>query len=319
MRIIHIVLAGWLLTTVSNNCFGEAWRGIIPLKSSRADVERLLGPPTGPLVTYYLSDVTVDFWYSKCRCGDKCKNDLWNVPPDTVTSIRVNLKGLVRLADLKLDLSQFKKLRLADDVPRSFIYTNEKEGLDIEGGNEYASALIYGPRLEDNHLRCSPPSPAEIRGKYWHGIVPLHSTRADVERLLGQPNAKYGRYDIGNEQATITYIANQSSLWDVPNETVTSIMVSYHRTVCFSNLQLDLTRFKRSTDPHVTNHAYYTNSENGIRYVVWEGPGDANGTVLYVVYEPSANDAKQFRRRSDPRNAKGGRSQGHQNQKRIQA
>jgi hypothetical protein len=48
------------------------WRGIIPLKSTRADVERLLGHSTGPLPTYYLSDSTVTFWYSHCRCGDKC-------------------------------------------------------------------------------------------------------------------------------------------------------------------------------------------------------------------------------------------------------
>ena len=47
MRIIHIILAGWMLVTVSNTCRGKDWRGITPLKSSRADVERLLGRPTG--------------------------------------------------------------------------------------------------------------------------------------------------------------------------------------------------------------------------------------------------------------------------------
>lgn len=161
MRIIQGVLAGWLLITVSNNCSGKEWRGIIPLKSSRADVERLFGRPTGPLPTYYLSDRTVTFSYSHCRCGDKCKNDLWNVPPDTVTSIYVGMKGIVRLADLGLDLSQFKKSRLADDLPGSFIYDNAKEGLAIEGGEEYVTALIYGPRAEDNHLRC--PSQSTTR------------------------------------------------------------------------------------------------------------------------------------------------------------
>lgn len=32
MRIIHIILAGWLLMTVSNNGSGKDWRGIVPLK-----------------------------------------------------------------------------------------------------------------------------------------------------------------------------------------------------------------------------------------------------------------------------------------------
>jgi len=168
MRIIHVVLAGWFLITVSNNCFGNDWRGIVPLKSSRADVERLLGQPTGPLPTYYLSDNTVAFWYSHCRCGDKCKDDGWNVPVDTVVSIRVDLKGVVRLADLGLDLTQFKKLPGDDDVPASFVYSNAEEGLAIEGGGEYASALIYGPRLKDNHLRCPHRSSEPLNRKSYY-------------------------------------------------------------------------------------------------------------------------------------------------------
>jgi hypothetical protein len=157
MRIIHIILAGLIVITLTNTCLGKDWRGITPLKSSRADVERLLGKPTGPLPTYYLSDSTVTFWYSHCRCGDKCEDD-WNVPVDTVLSIHVDLKGIVRLADLGLDLSQFKKSRLADDLPASFVYSNAEEGFAIEGGGEYVSTLIYGPRQKDNHLRCPLPN-----------------------------------------------------------------------------------------------------------------------------------------------------------------
>ena len=52
---------------------------------------------------------------------DKCKDDIWNIPPDTVTGIYVDVKGVVRLTELKVDLSQFKKSRLADDVPESFV------------------------------------------------------------------------------------------------------------------------------------------------------------------------------------------------------
>jgi hypothetical protein len=179
MRIIHVILAGWILITVNHTCLGKDWRGIIPLKSTRADVERLFGRPTGPLPTYYLSDSTVTFWYSHCQCGDKCKDDDWNVPVDTVVSISVDLKGVVRLADLGLDLTQFKKLPGDDDVPASFVYTNAKEGFAIEGGGEYASTLIYGPRAEDDHLRCRHNSaPSQTEAKEGRGAVPLHSKRA---------------------------------------------------------------------------------------------------------------------------------------------
>ncbi|HXT64153.1 MAG TPA: hypothetical protein VN696_14035 [Pyrinomonadaceae bacterium] len=182
MRIIHIVIAGCFLIALSNNCFGKDWRGIIPLKSSRADVEGLLGRPTGPLPTYYLSDNTVTFWYSHCQCGDKCKDDDWNVPPDTVTGIYVGLKGIVRLSDLGFDLSQFKKSRLADDVPGSFSYSDAKEGFAIEGGEEYASALIYSPRAEDDYLRCDHKPSTEAQNGNSTSMVSRQSSSAAVRR-----------------------------------------------------------------------------------------------------------------------------------------
>ena len=33
-------------------------------------------------------------------------------------------------------------------------------------------------------------------GKGWRGIIPLHSTRADVERLLGQPTEETSKYSV---------------------------------------------------------------------------------------------------------------------------
>lgn len=153
MRFLHLVFAAWIVLTLADCCAGKPWRGIVPLKSTRADVERLLGPSTGPLTTYYLSDVTVYFQYASCRCGEKCKDD-WNVPPGTVIVINVGMKGVVKLADLNIDLTDFKKLPGDEDIPGSFIYKNDEDGFAIEGGGDYVSALIYGPRAKDEHLRC---------------------------------------------------------------------------------------------------------------------------------------------------------------------
>ncbi|SRR5258706_10501519 len=154
MRFLQLVFAAFVVLTITNHCTAKAWRGIVPLKSTRVDVERLLGPPTGDLPTYYLSDSTVDFQYAKCRCGDKCKMDGWNVPPDTVTVIRVGMKGVVKLADLKINLTHFKRWQSDEDVPGSYIYKNEEDGFAIEVGGEYVSALIYTAREADDRLRC---------------------------------------------------------------------------------------------------------------------------------------------------------------------
>ncbi|MDQ2975097.1 MAG: hypothetical protein M3R69_06770 [Acidobacteriota bacterium] len=169
MRFVHITFAALIVLTVTNCCNAKAWRDIVPLKSTRADVERLFGPPTGPLPTYYLPDVTVDFGYSSCRCGEKCKNDDWNVPPDTVTVIRVGMKGVVKLADLNIDLTKFKKWPGDEDVPGSFFYKNDEDGFAIEAGGGDVSALIYGPEAKYDYLRC----PRSKRQNYKLNCLPI--------------------------------------------------------------------------------------------------------------------------------------------------
>src|ERR1044072_2921350 len=49
-----------------------------------------------------------------------------------------------------------------------------------------------------------------VQAKGWRRIVPLHSTRADVERLLGTPDRKSNikpvvRYDLEEETVVIIY------------------------------------------------------------------------------------------------------------------
>src|SRR6266576_125893 len=129
-------------------CLGKSWRGITPLKSTRADVEHLLGASTTDPPTYYFSDETVQIEYSKCRCEQKCSYDEWNVPPGTVTRIRVRLKREVKLAVLQLKLAEFEKIGDADLVDQ-FVLVNEKEGFAVEVGRGSVFGFIYEPLAED--------------------------------------------------------------------------------------------------------------------------------------------------------------------------
>ena len=301
MRIIHVVLAGWMLITVSNTCFGKEWRGITPLKSSRADVERLLGRPTGPLPTYYLSDVTVTFWYSRCRCGEKSEDDCWNVPVDTVVSIYVTLKGVNRLADLGLDLTRFKKTQGDYDVPGSFRYSNAEEGFGLEGGEEYVNALIYGPRTKDERLRCPRDSPPlKTKGNEWRGIVPLHSTRADVEKLLGpakpSKQTEMSDYETENEEVTVLYASgppcsnNGFRMWKVPHDTVVGIIIHPKKELLLANLNLDDRQYKKTdSQGHGPPYFYYTNEQEGHQYEVTQG------RIMSIVYTGTAKDKNDLR------------------------
>jgi hypothetical protein len=165
MNFRHIIVAIAIVLAVEGHLSAKAWRGIVPLKSTRADVERLLGSSTGEPPTYYLSENTVYVQYSKCRCGDKCKEDEWNVAPGTVLLISVEVKGLVKLADLKLDLSDFQKEPGDYDLPDHFYYVNRKQGLSIEVGRGYVGSYTYGPPAKEYHRRCSNPRIKKRHGR----------------------------------------------------------------------------------------------------------------------------------------------------------
>jgi hypothetical protein len=152
---ISIVGKPFLLLTfvilLSGNVFSvKEWRGIVPLKSTRADVERLLGRPDNESIsTYYLPEATVSFQYSQRKCDEG-----WNVPPQTVIYIGVNLTKQKPLAELNLDLTKYKKEPGDYDVPDHFYYIDKEQGIaiSVRGGMTYK--YIYGPRAEDAPLRC---------------------------------------------------------------------------------------------------------------------------------------------------------------------
>jgi hypothetical protein len=97
------------LAVSTDPSIGEQWRGIVPLQSTRADVERLPGPASNECKsTYYLDDVNLFFLYAssgECNAG----SGAWNVPPDTVILFSVIPKLKPRLSDLNLDQTRFKE------------------------------------------------------------------------------------------------------------------------------------------------------------------------------------------------------------------
>lgn len=131
----------------------------------------------------------------------------------------------------------------------------------------------------------------------WHSIVPLHSTRADVERLLGySANAGDSTYKLENEVVLIHYSTGPCSKdrkggWNVPLNTVTGITIGPKLDIRFTNLQLSREKYKRIIDAEMSTHVLYTNKEEGISYEVFEGGGEKNGLVLSIYYEPSAKDS----------------------------
>ena len=146
-----------VLTTITTSS-AKGWRGLIPLKSTRIEVERLLGPSDGVPARYILPDEVVYVQYSKCTCQQKCQHNQWNVPPDRVTHISIQLKKPIRVEESGIDLSNYKKIQGDFDVIGHFYYVDAKEGFSIEVGQGYVGGYIYGPRSAQSKLRCTPPA-----------------------------------------------------------------------------------------------------------------------------------------------------------------
>lgn len=140
--------------------------------------------------------------------------------------------------------------------------------------------------------------------KEWHGIVPLHSTRADVERILGpakDPSKEHvSRHETENEVVLVEYATGPpcgisgSSMWQVPRGTVVGMTVSPKRELPFSDLHLDKSNYKVTDGGHVPGYTYYTDEREGVQIEV------TRGLVMSTTYFPRAKDG--YLRCPGPRN-----------------
>lgn len=126
------------------------WRDIIPLRSTRAQVEQVLGVLDRRCQCYATEDEIVRVSYSRGPCkGDEAG---WNVPADTVLSLHVTLKTPLPFSEMKFRKEDF--IKTVDDTVTSH-YGNGEKGLRYavsSSGN--VESVWYGPSVKDNHLRC---------------------------------------------------------------------------------------------------------------------------------------------------------------------
>ncbi len=126
----------------------------------------------------------------------------------------------------------------------------------------------------------------------WRGIVPLHSTREEVERLIGPPMTENGlTYDLKNERVNVIYsdgacAKGQPSEWNVPAGTVVGIIIYPQTKLLLYDLNISLNGFKKHVNPHNQDSIYYNNEEDGIS--IGTTP---NGEVTVIQYLPAAKDS----------------------------
>jgi hypothetical protein len=165
---MRIVLAAlflpFLLLTNPLTVKAQDWRQIVPLKSTRAEVERRLGSTTGAYFgEYELKEGSLFIEYSSGPCKPERKGG-WNVTKDMVIRVRFWPKHRRRIADLKLDPKKFRKI-VDDHVfgVGAFYYVNDEEGITYQVQSGKIDFVEYHPAKRDEHLYCGDPADEKQR------------------------------------------------------------------------------------------------------------------------------------------------------------
>ena len=160
MAIKSLLTILFIACTLSQSEPEKGWRGIIPLVTTRADVEKLLGGPMpgeqGYVLTYDTKDERVTIWYAGAKPStlEPCK---WNVPLDTVIRFIIALKIKKPLSEAKLDLAKYKRT-VELDAPKFIYYSKEDKSLiletELEDGVERILSYDFQPTETDKRAKC---------------------------------------------------------------------------------------------------------------------------------------------------------------------
>jgi hypothetical protein len=125
------------------------------------------------------------------------------------------------------------------------------------------------------------------QAKEWRGLVPLHSTRADVIRTLGQSsesNNLRSKYHSEKEDVYIVFSTKDFCDADtkkLPPGTVLLIQIRPKTAIRLSDYRIDTKRLKRFAPSSPPNIGYegYLDDEEGVIYRTYQGKVD---TIAYI-------------------------------------
>ena len=155
MKFLRAVVTVLFLAAAASTAYSKSWRGIVPLKSTRANVRQLWGDgtdPRDPGGKYTLAKEAVQILYSGKDGYLECAKQL---PADLVLQIIVNPTSTLRLDSLGLETKGLTTAGPAHDAPlRSKGFINDEDGFVISVGvKDDVEKVVYIPTKTDR-ARC---------------------------------------------------------------------------------------------------------------------------------------------------------------------
>lgn len=305
---LRVTLFLLLFLLLGQNVMAKDWRGIVPLKSTRADVERRFGKPGKWGYEFKAERVSFDYREEPCKGlylalgEDNCK---CLADENAVMSIFVEPTVKQKVSDLKLDMKTFRRTPI-NPYPHTFEYDNPTEGITytVDEPEDEITTITYYPSPVDCQEIISKRAPKNRNS--WRDLVPLHSNRRDVEALFGSPKHDW--------ETSVTYETDQQSIlakyshascgassadWNVPKDTLIELTVNPNPSFLLQELHLDARRYERheifpypeiDNPPKVWN---YVDKLDGVTIRVQSSRGGGGEEVVVsITYQPARLDQK---------------------------
>jgi len=149
------LLCIFLLLSAAHAAAAKSWRGIEPLHSTRADVERLLGPPNvgqsayNSIYDFPEGRVSISFADGKCEEG---LPGGWRLLKDTVVNITIALKDLKKIEELLTPGKEYEQVKALHT--QHIYYFNADEGVSFQVWEGEVQNISYGPTSKDKDYSC---------------------------------------------------------------------------------------------------------------------------------------------------------------------
>jgi len=298
--ITQITRAGFLLLFLVSAVAAKEWRDISPLKSTRADVERLLGKPN-ELGRYEIQNERVTITYSEGRCngafGALAKaNCECLVAKDTVLKIAVTFDSPVKVSKLGIHIKKYERTAVDGMYRPTATYSDFTLGVvyTIRESEDAVTNIDYLPSAKDCEDVIRSQVTAAVNS--WQGIVPLRSTRAEIEQLLGPPKSSLGeiyQYDTSENRVSVSYTSDPCSVnganpTGAATDVALKIAVSPKNALLIQDIHLNKDKYKRIQDDHPENWVHYLNSFDGITVDAILNNGCEQ--VVSIIYHGTARD-----------------------------
>jgi hypothetical protein len=148
---------------MANVIVAKSWRGIVPLRSKRPDVQRVLGKPiiggAGAIELYEKKEGRIQVMYARRPCEEGLPADWgnWKVARDTVVNISITLREEIPVANLKI--KNLEKYKWYTGDSGATYYHVKRSGIEYQVQDGMVTAIAYGPTTWDRPLRCRKDAP----------------------------------------------------------------------------------------------------------------------------------------------------------------